>query len=244
VLGDTDLSKVGNKALANLISGLSLAPATIQRVEYVVKAVVKSATNDEGDALYPVRWNSTVIDAPTVEDQNAPELPLETLQKALEGTSGRDKVLVALLAGSGLRIAEALELRAEDDGEHNFFDRSKGALSIRNSKTDAGVRTVDLHPDLVNFLAANLPEDGALFPACGNTYARHIKAAAGFSDFHRFRRFRITHLRSKRTQESLLKAWAGHAKESTTDRYDHTASDNEFRKTEVQRVGLGFSLGA
>lgn len=55
---------------------------------------------------------------------------------------GRGRPLLATLAGAGLRIGEALELRRSN------VNLARGTLTIEQSKTDAGVRTVDLTPAL------------------------------------------------------------------------------------------------
>jgi integrase len=64
---------------------------------------------------------------------------LPSLLDASEGLlRGRGRPLAATLAGAGLRIGEALALEWRD------FDRAKGTLRVWRSKTDAGVRLVDL----------------------------------------------------------------------------------------------------
>jgi len=73
------------------------------------------------------------------------------------------RVLYCLLAGSGLRIAEAL---GREIGKHFSDDcsivyvrqqRSKKGHTIEAyPKTDAGIRDVDLHPDLA-VLVNSLP---------------------------------------------------------------------------------------
>jgi integrase len=70
----------------------------------------------------------------------------EQLMALLEGAEpllhGRGRPLLATLAGAGLRIQEALDLRWGD------VSLPRGTLTVRRSKTDAGVRVVDLTPAL------------------------------------------------------------------------------------------------
>jgi integrase len=61
--------------------------------------------------------------------------------------AGRGRPLLATLAGAGLRIGEALAL------ERQHVNLAKGTLTVAESKTDAGVRTVDLIPALRDELA-------------------------------------------------------------------------------------------
>jgi integrase len=60
---------------------------------------------------------------------------------------GRARPLIATLAGAGLRIGEALALERRD------VNTVKGTLMVRASKTEAGVRVVDLTPALRDELA-------------------------------------------------------------------------------------------
>ena len=60
---------------------------------------------------------------------------------------GRGRPLFAVLAGAGLRIDEALSL------ERQSVNLAKATLSVTKSKTEAGVRVVDLTPALRDELA-------------------------------------------------------------------------------------------
>jgi integrase len=60
---------------------------------------------------------------------------------------GRGRPLLATLAGAGLRIGEALALERRD------VNVAKGTLTVRASKTEAGIRIVDLTPALRDELA-------------------------------------------------------------------------------------------
>ena len=95
-LGDLPLDVVRNGELkrftAHLVSE-GFSPATIRRDLAVVKQVIKSAVDSEGNELYPRTWNEEFIDAPVVNpaDQNAPLLPLGSLLQAISGGSARSK---------------------------------------------------------------------------------------------------------------------------------------------------------
>jgi len=68
---------------------------------------------------------------------------------------GRGRPLLAVLAGGGLRIGEALQLRRRE------VDIPRGTIRVEASKTSAGVRTLDLTPALRDELAIGL--DGSPF---------------------------------------------------------------------------------
>lgn len=61
--------------------------------------------------------------------------------------AGRGRPLLSTLAGAGLRISETLGLERRD------VNLVKGTLTVRQSKTDASVRIVDLTPALRDELA-------------------------------------------------------------------------------------------
>src|SRR5580704_11476758 len=111
-IGDTPLDSVGNLALRNLgetmVKG-GLGASAIRSYANVVKMVVASAVNEEGDALYPRTWNHDFIDLP--EDRN-PKQPIlaSSVVTAIVGAPKEKyyRVFYALCASAGLRFGEAL----------------------------------------------------------------------------------------------------------------------------------------
>jgi integrase len=79
------------------------------------------------------RVKRTVPKRPTIEPEQLPSL-LEATRKL--------RPMVAIMAGAGLRNGEACALDWPD------FDPASGSLRVAASKTDAGVRRVDLPDDL------------------------------------------------------------------------------------------------
>lgn len=76
-----------------------------------------------------------------------PEQLMALLEAAESYLQGRGRPLLATLAGAGLRIQEALDL------ERQNVNLARGTLAIDSSKTEAGVRVVDLTPALRDELA-------------------------------------------------------------------------------------------
>jgi integrase len=250
-LGGLEMEQVDNKAVKSLVSCLTeanLSPATIGLTVTLVKQIVKSAVDERGNPRYPVQWNGSYIKAPKIDPtaQEAPICPIETLQEALERTSGPLKALLLLLAASGLRIGEALGI-----GHGNAWDPESGTITVIGTmvrgefqgapKTKAGKRVVDLDPAINSALKALLPEGGILFPLSEDTYRNRMEEL-GIPGFHSLRRFRITHLRMNETPESLVKFWAGHAAKDVTERYTIVKSQIQARKDWSEKVGLGFEL--
>lgn len=260
-IGRVEMADVNNKTAKMLVGRLTeahLSPATINLAVTLVKQVVKSAVNDEGEQLYPRTWNTRFIDAPRVvpQSQKAPITPLETLQKAVESTKGEVQVLIALLGGTGLRIGEALTLMAgPDDGVNSFWNAENSTLIIRttlvdgeiqpDTKTAAGARVVDLDPSLNTLLhslfANRESRTGLLFTTSLRTLRRRL-AALGILGFHALRRFRITHLQGENVPTTLTKFWVGHAAGDVTERYTKVGAEIQKRKIWSEKAGLGFQL--
>lgn len=250
-LGHLELGQIDHETVKPFVASLcanDLSAASVNKILTVVKMVVKSAVSPKGERLYPRAWDSEFLDVPVIcrADQHAPIVTLEDISTALRGAQGRDKALYALLAGSGLRIAEALSLTVYDQGG-NYWDPHTGKVVIQQglTKTDAGAREVDLAPELNLFLINHIgPIDGSIWDLDYTTMLRRMQKLGLQKGFHAFRRFRITHLRKSHVEPGLVQFWAGHAEESVTDGYDKIKLDIETRKTEAARVGLGFKLEA
>ena len=157
------------------------------------------------------------------------------------------RALIALLAGTGLRIGEALAI-----GHGNVWDPMQGSITVSGTlvngtfqpapKTQAGNRIVDLDPELNRLLLSIFGEtDGRLFPSSEDTYRRRI-GELGIPGFHSLRRFRITYLQGANVPPTLVKFWSGHAAGDVSERYTKFGAQIEERKTWSERAGLGFQL--
>lgn len=86
------------------------------------------------------RLKTTRPSRPWVEPEQL--MVLLDAAKTDDGKAGVGRVLLGLLAGTGVRIGEALSLRWSD------CDLGTGTMHVRESKTEKGVRRVDLSPAL------------------------------------------------------------------------------------------------
>lgn len=257
VIGGVDLADINNKTAKLLVGRLlqaQLSPATINLAVGLMKQIVKSAVDDDGNQLYPVVWNPGFIKAPKVnpKTQKAPVAPSQTLSGAITATNGEIKALVALLAGTGLRIGEALALGVGPDWAGNVWDPEAGTITVRATmvrgtlqtepKTEAGNRVVDLHPDLNAFLRSQFANrESRIFHTPLRTLYKQLRAA-GIPGFHSLRRFRITHQQLQNVPQMLVKFAAGHAADDVTERYTKVGSEIAARKEWADRAGLGFQL--
>jgi len=252
------VSEVGNSALrqfVEILSAAGLAPKTIVNVVTVVKFVVASAVDEEGDQIHPRVWNYEFIQLPLVikEKQNRPTITEAEISAMLTTLKGRDAVLVALVAGTGLRIGEALAVRTDD------FDPLCRLLQVRRSvwrrheqapKTLNAIRPVDIPESLAQVLCGYIKgRKGHLFTTRAGRLldSRNVldvlQQAGRQGGYHPFRRFRFAVLRKAGVPEDLIKLWLGHSQNlidlyAAQLRYDET-----YRREWCEKAGLGFELG-
>jgi integrase len=114
------LASVNNLALKELVCKMAeagFAPKTMHNYLQVVKMVVASALNEQGEEIHPRKWNHEFIDLPQVTDQRTATFTAEEVAKIVSAAEGQLRVLYSLLAGTGLRIGEALALEVADISE-------------------------------------------------------------------------------------------------------------------------------
>jgi integrase len=242
---DAPLAAINNLALRNLVSEMSEAefkPKSVLNYLWVVKAVVGSLVTDEGEPVFPRKWNHDFIDLPIVKGQHQPTLTKEEVEQILVTAPGWYSVFFALLAGTGMRVGESLALQVADLQDDTLLIRHSLYLrQLDTPKTDAGVREVDLTPDLAVMVRDHIGDRSAGFifstrrrgPVLQRNVLRVLhgilvdmgKPKLGF---HAFRRFRVTHLRKNMVPEDLIKFWIGHAPKTLTDEYSKLKHDVSY----------------
>ena len=105
-------AEVSNGVLRELVEKLAVAglsPQSIVNYSRVVKMVVASAVDSNGEQVHPRKWNHDFIGIPIVrkELQHRPTVTEMELSAILSNAKGRYAVLFSLLAGTGIRIGEA-----------------------------------------------------------------------------------------------------------------------------------------
>jgi integrase len=257
-LGDSPLLEVGNAALKELIEKMAsagLSPKSIINYTKVVKMVVASAVNAEGEEIHPRKWNHNFIGMPILnrEEQRRQTVTEVELGDILANAHKRYALLFALLAGTGLRIGEALGLKPADlspDCRALHVHRSIWHGQEQAPKTPNAVRVVDIPEPLAKHLREYVAgKIGYLFaaksgrPLQQRNVHRALHATGKKVGFHAFRRFRTETLRRGRVPEDLIRLWLGHAKQTVTDFYaGGLEKDEAWRREWCERAGLGFSL--
>jgi integrase len=256
IIGNNLLSGVSNGVVRKLVEKMSeagLSAKTIVNYVQVVKLVVASFVDQEGEQIYPRKWNHDFIQLPVVckEKQHRPTVTEADLGAILPGVKTKYAVLFALLAGTGLRIGEALALRRTD------FGPDCRVLHVRRSiwrgreqepKTSNATRAVDIPETLACVVRSYIAGiSGYLFAtAQGDPLQQRnvLRVLHGVKrvGFHAFRRFRLTWLRKNGVPKDLERYWMGHAPEDVGDLYSKLKDDVAFRQSWVERTGLGFEL--
>ena len=228
-IGKMPLDNIKNGAAKELVMAMKqaeLSDKTIVNYIHVLHSVIASVVNGECEQVHPRTWDSHFIGLPVVNPrkQNRPTRTAKEIEKILAAVAGRYRALYAFLAGSGLRIGEALAIRLGPQSDDcSTISEDCSTIYIRQAvwrgkeqdpKTDAAdaaVRDVDLPKEL-----ATLPSDfvgdrkeGFLFcSASGKPVSSHnvlrdnlhpalLALKQPRAGFHCFRRFR----------ESVLQMW-------------------------------------
>jgi integrase len=268
------LSEVNNASLKQLVAAMSVAglsPKTIDNYAGLVKMVVASVVDAEGEEIYPRKWNHEFIDMPIVEKakQNTPCFSGDVMTGLAGWKKPRERMLFILCGAAGLRIGEALGLEIDKHIASDFSllkirQKARHCKIEERLKTQSALRDVDLHPAIAKLLKEFVGErkSGFLFAtrtgkpiASSNVIRRHLHPALEKMKYvnphtgnhkagnHAFRRFRNTHLRNRTAcPEGLRNYWMGHAGESMDDLYDKIKEDVKFRREQAESCGFGFEL--
>jgi integrase len=273
-LGDIPLETVNNLAVKHLVARMvasgRLGPKSINNYVQVVKMVVASAVNEDGEQIHTRKWNHEFIDLPFVDKskQDAPSISAEVMAGLAAWNSKRERMLFILCAAAGLRICQALGLEinkhmSEDRLTLFIRRKARGSRIEKRLKTGYSERAIDLHPSIAALLKEYIGDrklDSFSVPVTtnlpqSNIVRRHLHKALKqvhyinpFTGTHKagnhiFRRFINTYLRNHTDcPEGLIKFWMGRAPEDMSDRYDKIKEDFTFRKQVAQRIGIGFEL--
>jgi integrase len=266
-IGDMPLDAVNNLAMKELVAkwvaSRKLGPKSIGNYAQIVKMVVASAVNEQGEQVHPRKWNHEFIDMPVIQkgDQKRPSHTGEVVTKIIAATkTEKYRMLLTLCAAGGLRKGEALGIDVKNvslDGTTIKICQKAWKGQVHNFlKTPSGKREIDLHSSVGTMLRKYIGErkSGLLFcsktgkPLHQSNILRRtlhpILAGLGQPKCgaHAFRRFRLTWLRQNAVPKDLEHFWMGHADEEIGDIYSQLETNVKFRKEVAERIGLGFEL--
>ncbi len=272
--GKLPLEKVNNAVLKQVVAAMvkgGLSAKTVNTYTQVVKSVVASAVNEEGEELFPRKWNHEFVDMPVVmkSTQNTPSFSREIMSGLAKWKYRRERMLFILCGAAGLRIGEALGLEIDKHFSGDFrtltvAQKVRHCVVENRLKNENAARQIDLHPSIADLLKQFVGDrkTGFLFQSregkpisSSNIIRRHLHPALKALNYvnphtgthkagnHAFRRFRNTFLRNYTPcPDGLQKFWLGHAGETMTDLYDKVKEDLQFRLDWAEKCGIGFDL--
>jgi integrase len=132
------------KPNGNLIKTYKLSRKTILNIVGVVKLVLGKKV-----------WATWELDLGKPQKPQQPYFTDEQLQRIINASEGQNRVLFALLAGTGMRIGEAAGLRVEDLDLNNCVSNVRRAVwnGVEQSpKTENALRQIDIDPVLAGVL--------------------------------------------------------------------------------------------
>jgi integrase len=247
-IGDRPLASVRPSNMQALVKTLSatLAPGTVEQVYKVARRMFAAAVDDRILAASPChrirlpRDDRPEVVVPTVEQITA----------LAAAVTPRYRALVVMLAGSGLRIGEALGLNVSDvDFLRRTVKVERQRLRsgrIGPPKTTKSARTVPLGSVVTDELAAHLsayPSDGPLFTlitgeplgyrAWAATWARAGKTVKLDVDTHALRHFYASALIAGGASVKVVQMRLGHGSAVVTlNTYGHLwPGDDDLTRT-------------
>jgi integrase len=197
-------------------------------------------------------WRDWTLKLPTILRTEQPYFTPEQMVKIINAAPKRYKALFSVLAGTGMRVGEAVGLHVED------LDLENGVILIRRSvwrgqeqepKTSNAFRRVHIDQSLIDILKEYLngKKSGRVFesrqgtPLNANNVSKRIlkpllKTLKLDGSFHSFRHGRVSVLQQAGIPGDLIKEWVGHSSLRVTSRYTHF--DDKFRKETVGKLTL------
>jgi integrase len=254
--GSRPMSSIRPSDLQGLLASLAAdhAPRSVARVAWIVGSLFKSAVSDRIIPVSPMRG----VKLPRVDSTEVRIPSRETVAALVDAVPPTYRPLALLLAGSGLRISEALALRTTDVNWFRRVARVDKQLDKRgnDAPTKTGkARTVPLAQTVVDVLAAHLATrdhaseylftDPAGRPLRYDTWLSVWKAAteavgAPGLNTHSLRHFAASVLLAGGASVKAVSAMLGHSNASVTLRvYSHLIGDEDDRTRAIVDNALG-----
>jgi integrase len=167
VVGETPLSgfkSMQAKQVIDAMHGARASTSVINDVITIMQQIIESVRDSDGQPVYNVKLNRDVMDAPEVKSRETKAFTADQIEQIIERADGQYKVLFALLGSLGTRIGEALAIEIDAKPETTTtISRDCRVLYVNTiilqdgtkqdaPKTVAGVREIDVHPDMAAML--------------------------------------------------------------------------------------------
>jgi integrase len=167
VVGGLPLADLKSKQATAVIDKMveaGCATSVVDNAITVMQQIIVSITDADDEPIYPQKLNRDKMDAPVVKSKETKAFTAEQIEAMLEAAPARERVLFALLGGTGLRVGEALGIEISANRETTTTLSSdcrilyvqsillQHGMKQAQPKSAAGVREVDIHPDLAALL--------------------------------------------------------------------------------------------
>jgi integrase len=161
-IADAVLADFNNGEAKKLVARMKaikprLSNKTIVTYFQTVQSVIASAEKNDGDKMYPRDWNLVFIGLPKIDakKQNKPAFSADEIETIMSKARSHYPTFYALLAGSGLRVGEAVGLRIEhllDNCTRLVVAQSVWGGKEQSPKTASAYREVDICEELAFLL--------------------------------------------------------------------------------------------
>jgi integrase len=255
-LGDRPICHIRHSDVQTMVTKWvndGLAPRTIKQHIQVMKPIFDYAVKDDMIAKNPTKG----LNLPRVEESQHKALTGEECHRLLENIPEFYRAFIYITLATGMRWQEITSLQVGD------LDLLKSELTIRESKTDAGRRTIELSATDVEVIAGHLAAtgrtaaspDGPLFTSPkgstmhGSNFRQRVFyaacEAAGLDGltFHDLRRTHATALVAAGVDPKSIQQRLGHRDISTTLKtYAQVTADGRKRAASVMNDFLAFEV--
>jgi len=134
------LESVNNLTLKELVSDMSEAgfsPWTMHHYVQVVKMIVASVVNEQGEEVYPRKWNHEFMDLPEIKNLRTPTFTAEDIAQIVAAAKGQYQIPIGLEVEDVAPDASAIRIR------QSIWNGQQ-----QTPKTSNAVREIDLHSSL------------------------------------------------------------------------------------------------
>jgi integrase len=238
------------RQFVNQLIEQELKPKSISCILTTLRSIIASIRDQNGLPLYPKNFTANLIDAPAVvfREQNTPTVLCQQIEDAIASRDGSE-VLYAVLASTGLRIAEALATRINGSSKVTSWSSADACIHVRTQwtngndgplKTENAVRCIPVPLPVNQFMIDQCPREGEFLFAVSQSTIRNRMERAKLPPPHAFRRFYAQTI--ARMPDGLQKYLMGHSVGTMHDKYNRQATDPDFRNSWRNQIEMGFEL--
>lgn len=155
-----DFKSMQAKKVIDACHEAGLSSKTVNEVASIMQQLLAHPKDADGQPLYDWKLDRDVMDVPSMEKSETKAFTKEQIEAQLKRLTGQYRVFAALAGGTGARVGELLAIEIDGDLEKvTTFSKDCRVLYVNtiilqdgtkqdNPKTDAGVREIDIHPDV------------------------------------------------------------------------------------------------